>query len=315
MSRVCGHRGEVDAMVRSAPWRGAIAVSLVLLLAAASAPAARAIGDPAVAALQVALVRQGLYHGPIDGLEKHGTKSAVRAFQRRHRLIIDGVAGPQTRTALGSWASHELGQRELAMGMSGWDVAELQFLLAWHGFPSAGFNGNVSWHVAAALKRFQRNTGLPADGIAGARTFRALRTRRITVCPVHLGLPVRGWLSSPYGPRWLSFHPGVDLAAPTGTPVVAAASGRVSWSGLRAGGWGRLVVVQTSQRIAIFYAHLSKTDVTLGQHVKRAQQIGLVGSSGNSTGPHLYLEVRVDNAAVDPLPALEPQPPTPPANS
>ena len=302
-------------MLRPASRSRAVAVPLVLLVAAATASTARAIGDPAVAAVQVALARQGLYRGPIDGLDQRTTKTAVRAFQRRHDLTSDGVAGAQTRRAMGSWASHELGQRELAIGVAGWDVAELQFLLAWHGFPSARFNGNFSWHVAAALKRFQRNAGLPADGIAGAQTLRALRTRPIAVCPMRLALPVRGWLSSPYGPRWLSFHPGIDLAAPRGTPVAAAASGRVSWAGPRPGGWGRLVVVQSSQRIAIFYAHLTQTDVTLGQHVKRGQQIGLVGSTGNSTGPHLYLEVRVDNAAVDPLPALEPLPPPPPADS
>ena len=199
--------------------------------------------------------------------------------------------------------------------LSTWDVAELQFLLAWDGFPSGRFNGRFSWHVAAAVKRFQRNTGLPADGIDGAQTLRALRTSPIAVCPMRLTLPVAGWLSSPYGPRWLSFHPGIDLAAPKGTPVVAAASGRVTWAGARAGGWGRLIVVQSSQRIAIFYAHLSKTDVSLGQHVKRGTQIGLVGSTGNSTGPHLYLEVRVNNAAVDPLPVLRPLPTPPRANT
>lgn len=302
-------------MLRSVSRGRAVAGPLVLFVVAATASTARAIGDPAVAAAQVALAREGLYRGPIDGLDQRTTKTAVRAFQRQHDLISDGVAGTQTRRAMGPWARHELGLRELAIGMSGWDVAELQFLLAWHGFPSARFNGNFSWHVAAAVKHFQQNTGIPADGIAGAQTLRALRTRPITVCPMRLALPAAGWLSSPYGPRWLSFHPGIDLAAPKGTPVRAAASGRVSWAGPRPGGWGRLVVIQSSQRIAILYAHLSKTDATLGQHVKRGQQIGLVGSTGNSTGTHLYLEVRVNNAAVDPLPALEPPPPPPPADS
>lgn len=292
----------------------AVAV-LVAFVSTAAASTGRAIGDPAIAALQVALVRQGLYHGPVDGLDKQATTFAVDAFQSRRGLVIDGIAGAKTRRALGRWAGHELGQRELATGISGWDVAELQFLLAWHGFPSARFNGNFSSHVTTALKRFQRSAGLPDDGTAGAQTLRALNTRPITVCPVHLGLPVRGWLSSPYGPRWLSFHPGIDLAAPNGTPVVAAAPGRVSWAGLRGGGWGRLIVIQSSQQIAIFYAHLSRTDVTLGQHITRGQQLGRVGSTGNSTGPHLYLEVRVNNSAVDPLPALEPLPPPPPVNS
>jgi murein DD-endopeptidase MepM/ murein hydrolase activator NlpD len=312
---VRGDRGETDAMVRSTIWCATVAASLVALVPAAAASTAQAIGYPATAALQVALIREGVYHGPIDGLDQHAVQTAVGVFQQRNGLVTDGVAGAQTRRALGPWAGHELGKRELAIGMSGWDVAELQFLLAWQGFPSARFNGNFSRHVVAALKRFQRNAGLQADGIAGAQTVLALRTRPITVCPLRLMLPVTGSLSSAYGPRWLSFHPGIDLAAPKGTPVVAAASGRVSWAGLRAGGWGRLIVIQSNERIVIFYAHLSHTDVTLGQHVKQGQEIGLVGSTGNSTGPHLYLEVRVDNAAVDPLPVLRPLPTPLRANS
>ncbi len=294
-------------MVRSACWGCAIAVLLAFLSAAAPSTAS-ATGDPSIAALQVGLVRHGLYHGPIDGLDTQATTTAVDAFQHQHGLTVDGIAGAQTREALGHWAGHELGRRELGLGKSGWDVAELQFLLAWHGYPSARFNGNFSPHVAAALKRFQRGAGLPDDGIAGKQTLRALSATPIARCPRSLALPVNGWLSSPYGPRWLSFHPGIDLAAPRGTPVAAAAQGRVSWAGLRPGGWGRLVVIQSSQRIAIFYAHLSQTNVTLGQHVTSGQQIGRIGSTGNSTGPHLYLEVRVNNAAVDPLPALAPPP-------
>ncbi|HTS73236.1 MAG TPA: peptidoglycan-binding protein [Gaiellaceae bacterium] len=266
------------------------------------------MGDPALAALQVGLIRAGVYHGPVDGLPSRRTEAAVRAFQLRRGLTRDGVPGQQTRKALGRWASYELGQRTLMGGMSGWDVAELQFLLAWHGFPSARFNGVFGSHVLAAVKRFQRYAGLPADGIAGGQTLRALRGSRIATCPIELRSPTTGWLSSPYGPRWLSFHPGIDLAASLGTPVTAAAPGRVSWAAPRGGGWGNLVVIQGRDHTAIFYAHLSQIDVALGQEVKPGQRIGLIGSTGNSTGPHLYLEVRVDNATVDPLPALQPAP-------
>lgn len=69
--------------------------------AATVSPPAYAMGDPAVAALQVALIRHGLYQGPVDGLSGQATKSAVLAFQRRRALVADGVAGAQTRAALG----------------------------------------------------------------------------------------------------------------------------------------------------------------------------------------------------------------------
>jgi murein DD-endopeptidase MepM/ murein hydrolase activator NlpD len=68
---------------------------------------------------------------------------------------------------------------------------------------------------------------------------------------------------------------------------------------------GQDVAFQSRAHVAIFYAHLSKIRVTLGQHVDTGDTIGLVGSTGNSTGPHLYLEVRTNNATVNPLPALK----------
>jgi hypothetical protein len=87
--------GETDAILRS-PSRGrAVAARLVVLVTGASDSTARAIGDPVVAALQVALVQQGLYRVPTAST-KRATKTAVRAIQRRHNLISDGVAGAQT---------------------------------------------------------------------------------------------------------------------------------------------------------------------------------------------------------------------------
>src|ERR1700736_2562944 len=160
-------------MTASASIRATLAVasaSLVLV------PAAQAVGRPAVAGLQVPLRHRHVYHGPVDGVIGPGTRAAVLRFQRRHGLTPDGIAGPQTRRALGRFARHVLGTRTLAPGMSGWDVAELQFALAWHGFPSGPIDGGFGGHTERALLRFQRWAHLRSLGVVGRSTLRALRS-------------------------------------------------------------------------------------------------------------------------------------------
>src|SRR6266487_3321392 len=120
------------------------------------APPAHAAGRPAVAALQVTLRHHHVYRGPVDGLAGGTTTAAVMRFQRRHGLTADGVVGPKTRRAFGRFARHALGSRPLARGMAGWDVAELQFALAWHGFPNATIDGGFGAHTYRALVKFQR---------------------------------------------------------------------------------------------------------------------------------------------------------------
>lgn len=279
-----------------------IALPLVLfaLLAAPSAFAGR---DAGVAALQVALQSRGLYQGSIDGVKGPGTTAAIKRFQRRAGLTPDGIPGPATRKALGRYGSHVLGSRPLTRGASGWDVAALQFLLAWHGFPSATIDGGLGVHTELALRHFQRWAGLEADGVAGATTYAALR-RAPAGCPISLAWPVTGPLGDTFGPRGNRFHAGVDIVALRGTPVAAAAPGRVTWAGRLAGGWGNLVVVAHADGVRTMYAHLSSIAVRLGQHVVTGDRLGTVGATGDATGPHLHFEVRLRGAAVDPRPAL-----------
>ncbi|MDZ5443368.1 peptidoglycan DD-metalloendopeptidase family protein [Micromonospora sp. 4G57] len=128
-----------------------------------------------------------------------------------------------------------------------------------------------------------------------------------------LGLPLRGRLTSRFGTRldpyfhvW-QLHPGVDLAAPVGTPIVAAADGRVTRAGWY-GGYGNYTCLDhgraDGQRLSTCYGHQSRLLVSVGQRVRAGQVIGLVGSTGASTGPHLHFEVRLGGRAVDPLPWL-----------
>jgi peptidoglycan hydrolase-like protein with peptidoglycan-binding domain len=275
----------------------AAAVALV------ASPCAHAAGRPAVAALQVTLRHHHVYRGPVDGVVGPLTTAAVMRFQRRHGLTPDGVVGPKTHRALGRFARHVLGSRPLAPGMSGWDVAELQFALAWHGFPNATIDGGFGGHTERALIKFQRWAHLTADGVAGPGTFRAMRAP-LPRCPIALAWPIQAPINSPFGPRGTGFHPGIDLPAPPGTPVGAAVAGRVIFAGYNPSGYGNLVEVAHGGGVVSMYAHLSTISVHAGQSVATGRRVGRVGSTGEATGPHLHFEVRVRGAAVDPVPAL-----------
>ena len=282
---------------------GRLTVVLLVLTALVLPSPAGASRDAGIAALQVALHSRGLYAGSIDGLKGPATTTAIKRFQHRAGLTVDGAAGASIRQALGRYGRHLLGSRPLTRGARGWDVAALQFLLAWHGFPSGTMDGVLGSHTDRALRHFQRWAGLRADGVAGPATVAALK-RRPATCPIALAWPVEAPLGDGFGPRGSRFHAGLDLLAPAGTPVRAAAPGRVAYAGRIAGGWGKLVVVAHARRVRTMYAHLSAVAVDVGEHVRTGSPIGRVGATGNATGPHLHVEVRLGGAAVDPMTAL-----------
>ena len=88
-------------------------------------------------------------------------------------------------------------------------------------------------------------------------------------------------------------HRALDFAAPKGTPVYAAKSGTVRFAGYNKGGYGNLIIIDHAEGYSTYYAHLSKILVSEGDHVKAGEKIGLVGSTGRSTGPHLHFEIRL----------------------
>jgi murein DD-endopeptidase MepM/ murein hydrolase activator NlpD len=282
------------------PW---FAVLPFVLAGLVLAPTAAGSRDAGIAALQVTLRARGLYAGTIDGLRGPRTTAALKRFQQRARLPVDGIVGPRTRRALGRYGRHLLGSRSLTRGAAGWDVAALQFLLAWHGFPSATFDGGLGVRTERALRRFQRWAGLTPDGVAGAGTLAALR-RPPPRCPLALAWPLAAPVGDLFGPRGTRFHAGIDLTAARGTAVGAAAPGRVVFARFAIGGWGNLVVVAHASGVRTMYAHLSGFAVGTGQVVGIGMPLGTVGASGRATGPHLHFEVRVRGAAVDPRPAL-----------
>ena len=261
------------------------------------------MGSSSIAALQVALRAKGLYSGTVDGIAGPGTRAAVRRLQRRAGIAVDGVPGPQTLGALGRRGRPRLGSRAIGPGASGFDVAQVQFLLAWHGFPSGAIDGGYGSHLEAALIRFQRWAGIARDGVAGAGTISRLRTppRR---SPISLARPVAAVIGDGFGPRDNRFHPGLDYPAPAGTAVFAARSGRVTWAGWWPGGLGNMVSVAHGSGTRTLYGHLSSTAVRRGQRVATGSLLGRVGSTGLSTGPHLHFELRLRGAALDPLTGL-----------
>ncbi|MEZ5285487.1 MAG: M23 family metallopeptidase [Vicinamibacterales bacterium] len=118
--------------------------------------------------------------------------------------------------------------------------------------------------------------------------------------------PTHGWLSSGTGGRAdpftgeADFHPGLDISADRGTPVYATADGVVTQAA-RNGAYGNLIVIDHQFGVETRYGHLSAFRVQRGQNVKRGDLIGLVGSTGRATGPHLHYEVRVNGRILNPL--------------
>lgn len=106
-------------------------------------------------------------------------------------------------------------------------------------------------------------------------------------------------LTSGYGVRWGRMHRGIDLAAPAGTPVQAAAAGRVTFAGWQRG-YG-LVIILDHGAFKTKYAHNSENLVRVGDEVRRGQTIAKVGRTGNATGNHLHFELELDGKTVDPL--------------
>ena len=233
-------------------------MSAAAVAACLLAPAPATAASSRVAALQVALRAHAVYDGTVDGLSGPGTAAGVRRFQARAGLVPDGVVGPRTRRALGALGRHPVGSRPLRSGHRGWDVAALQFALETHGFPCGAGRRR--------LRRPHRRGRPPPPGLRRSRRRRRRRPRhpgRPHAPPVRapaLRRPINAPIGDGYGPRGNGFHAGLDFPAPTGTPVTAAAAGRVTFAAYD-DGFGLTVILDHGNGLATRYAHLSATTV------------------------------------------------------
>jgi murein DD-endopeptidase MepM/ murein hydrolase activator NlpD len=121
--------------------------------------------------------------------------------------------------------------------------------------------------------------------------------------------PTQLWFEPAYG-GFAHFHTGIDICLPSGSPVLVADDGIVILVGSGPYGYGNYLVVQHQGGLTTLYGHLSRSLVHVGDQVMQGQPIGLEGSTGNSTGPHLHFELRIDNKPVDPALYLPPGPPS-----
>jgi murein DD-endopeptidase MepM/ murein hydrolase activator NlpD len=137
----------------------------------------------------------------------------------------------------------------------------------------------------------------------------------MTIAGLALSWPMTGFqITQPFGPTsfvlepplgsYAHFHTGVDMAAALGTPVMAAADGVVVAVGHTSTGYGNFIIIAHGGGIATLYGHLLSTQVMVGDHVVRGEQVGREGSTGYSTGAHLHFELRVNDQVVDPMPYL-----------
>ncbi|WP_229665023.1 M23 family metallopeptidase [Paracoccus acridae] len=133
-------------------------------------------------------------------------------------------------------------------------------------------------------------------------TLDQMNTYRIAMEKLPLAMPVKNSFryTSGFGRRWGRAHEGIDMAAPTGTPVVAPGDGVVTFAG-RQGAYGNLIKIEHELGVETRYGHLSRIRVRVGQRVSQGELIGDIGNTGRSTGPHLHYEVRMNGRAVDPM--------------
>lgn len=153
----------------------------------------------------------------------------------------------------------------------------------------------------AALSALIRSRQLPSaavDSPAGQGGVGAAPDAR-GVSGSGVAWPTSGIITSPFGQRWGKLHAGYDIANSLGTPIKAAKTGTVIQSGSN-GGYGISIIIDHGNGFSTMYAHMSQAIVTQGQVVKQGQQIGMMGSTGNSTGNHLHFETRVNGTARNP---------------
>ena len=134
----------------------------------------------------------------------------------------------------------------------------------------------------------------------GGRRGRSEDPKRIVLARGRFIWPVRGKVTREFGIRGTIKHDGIDISAPRGTPIKAANSGRVLYSGNEIKGYGNIIIIEHEQGFTTIYAHNDVNDVAEGEKVGRGQIIARVGRTGRTNGPNLHFEIRMNNRPINP---------------
>jgi len=208
----------------------------------------------------------------------------LRTFDHQIRRLA-GMEEVQSLMAMGG------GTLELGKALAAGEQAEYEQLLE---------------RLYQDLQRLEREVALRAESLEAVTSYLTQQKNRLAATPSIWPTQDEGYVSSSYGHRASPFtgrrqmHTGIDIAAPRGTSILAAADGVVTFSG-RMAGYGRVIVVTHGFGFKTFYGHNQKNKVRKGERVKRGQVIGTVGNSGYSTGSHLHYEVLVKDRTINPL--------------
>lgn len=180
-------------------------------------------------------------------------------------------------------------------GESAWRIAraydvDLAALLEANGFPDPSLlrPGHFLW-IPGATERRAVPTEPPPRDASGPLARRGFR------------MPLEGRISSPFGGRGGRTHRGVDILAPEGTPVRAAAAGLILYAGDALRGYGNVVILDHGEGITSLYGHLKEFRVESGDAVAAGALIGTVGKTGNASTHHLHFEIRIEDTSIDPL--------------
>ena len=233
-----------------------------------------------------------------------------------HRYLSDGASSQQAIgqlreevVHLRNFTSAEINAKLAALKKSEQMIADLQAYLQARGVnvrpvsiqPPAGQPNPAAGGPATRAAR-----PVPFTGSFARDTENLLQA----IQAIPLGVPHLGPLTSSFGGRANPFsgrgsehHGGLDLKGNTGDPVHATAQGKVSFAGWR-GGYGKVVEIDHAQGYSTLYGHLSRIDVQAGQTLTAGDVVGLLGSTGRSTGPHLHYEVQSQGNRLDPQPFL-----------
>jgi murein DD-endopeptidase MepM/ murein hydrolase activator NlpD len=220
---------------------------------------------------------------------RHAPLRTLRRTVRRARPHTSGLLGPLALAATLAVAGHQLAAVQAATGRA---------------LPVAAYAAERPEHAPAARRHPLRARANVVTRAATAAPGRA--TRSAARRPLGSGWvrPAGGPLTSGFGYRWGKLHKGIDLGAPYGSPIYAAAAGVVTYAGPESG-YGRLVTIRHADGTVTAYGHMSRIATHAGARVAAGEVIAYVGSEGHSTGPHLHFEVRIGGTVpIDPLPFL-----------